>query len=166
MSVALAFSACLAHADTLFQASGTFVDGSVLSGTLSIDTVEGSITAANLITTGPSAFTFTNIVNQSFTQTPGDYNVGVRNAAGTEDFNFDLPDPSMTALIGYTGGQICSRSVRCVHNSNLYNLTTNSGGPDLVSGTLMVPTPEPSSLLLLGTGLVGMVGALKRRYSI
>jgi len=89
--LAVLSTACVAHANTVFDASGVFSDGSVLSGTLIINTTTGSITGSDLIVTGVDNFTFVNIVNQSYTQVPGDYNVGDRNAASTEDFNFDLP---------------------------------------------------------------------------
>jgi len=105
-----------AEADSFqtFAASGMFDDGSVLSGSMVIDVTTGKITASDLITTGPSSFRFVSIVNQSFTQAPGDYNVGDRNAISTEDFDFDLPDPALAPLIGYRGGRFCSGTAPCL----------------------------------------------------
>src|ERR1700735_3188268 len=97
-----------AHADVIekFDATGLFTDGSVLTGFLDIDVTTGLIVGSDLTTTGASAFEFVNIVNQSDTQVPGDHNVGDRNAASTEDFNFDIPGN----LVGYQGSRICSNS--------------------------------------------------------
>ena len=122
-----------ARADVIatFNASGVFDDGSVLGGTLMIDETTGRISGSNLILTGPSSFIFSNIVNQSNTQVPGDYNVGDRNATSTEDFNFDLLDTAQTPLFNYNGGSICSASAPCTdgRGSNLYNLTDNTSAP-------------------------------------
>jgi hypothetical protein len=156
-----------AAANVTFNASGTFSDGSILGGTLTIDTTVGNIVGSDLITTGPSSFTFVNLVNQSFTQVPGDYNVGDRNSDSTEDFDFDLPDPGQTPLVGYNGGSICSASALCVPGrvGNLFNLALNQGGPFLLSGSLSpaVPEPTPTALISLGLFGLGALGFRRRR---
>jgi hypothetical protein len=160
----LAVALPAAAANVTFDASGTLSDGSVLSGTLTIDTTAGDIVGSDLITTGPSSFTFVNIVNQSYTQVPGNYNVGDRNSTSTEDFDFDLPDLGQTPLAGYDGGSICSASVSCVNGggSNLYDLVLNQGGAYLLSGSLSPAVPEPTPTILISLGLFGL-GALEFR---
>ena len=156
-----------ARADVIerFDATGQFTDGSVLAGFLDIDVTDGLIVGSDLTTTGPSAFEFVNIVNQSDTQVPGDHNVGDRSSTGTEDFNFDIPGN----LFGYQGSIICSNTSLChtvssgVRSSGLFDLTTNSDGASLVTGALTAP--EPATLTIIGAGLVGLAAARRKRRS-
>ncbi len=144
----------------VFYASGIFEDGSVLSGTLTIDTIAGLITDSNLVVGPPSAFTFTVIVNQGDLPAPFFYSVRVRNAGATEDFSFGLLTHS---LVGYTGGEICSLATPTCSYSNLLNTGTNLAEPALSSGSLS-DVPEPATVALVGTAVALL--RLRRRRTV
>lgn len=156
-----------AKADTVFSLSGSFTDGANIGGTLTIDTTAGTITQSNIIISAPDSTTQTNIKAQGsglFSRQGGGngYGADIRNAAGTIDFNFIFPTAT---LVGYTGNGNNSINFLNGFAGNLYNLTTSTSGASLGAPAAAAVTPEPSSMVLVATGLLGMAGMVKRRLS-
>ena len=84
--------------------------------------------------------------------------------------------PVTAPLTGYAGGSICSVAYLCLssqdgvtrENSGV-SITGGSGSLPLVNtsntvnlGMLIAETPEPSSFVLMATGLAGLAGLMRR----
>ena len=156
----VAIAAPIAHADSVFTVTGSFDNGAILSGTATINTSTGLVTALDLSTTG--AFVSGPYTTVDPGQGPffGDYIV----SSTLSNSSIDLLFPPPGSLVGYAGGSLCSDIDSCFFISAL-NIAPFSIFP-LTSGSLtpQVTTPEPSSVALMLLG-IGLLLLLRKRNS-
>jgi hypothetical protein len=111
------------------------------------------------------------VVFLGVSQVDGIYDIATQNTAGDEVFfSFGL-----STLQDYAGGDLCTLSTLCTgtvagvstpgFSSGFDSLNSPINWTETGAFTLAPPsaTPEPSTLVLFGTGLLGAVGTFRRK---
>ena len=151
----------------------TFQSGAVSTGTVVFDTTTGIPIGFDVTYTKGSFSQHFNSVSSFYEEYDNSiFSFISESPDGARDFlGFTL---GINTPVGYQGGPVCTLSDRCFINDvgfvggydrpglDVPGDLMETGSLVLTSSDSTSPVPEPSSMMLLGTGILGAIGMLRK----
>jgi hypothetical protein len=170
-SVLLLFTLA-AHADptTTLALNGTYAWNSqdyTTSGTISFDPDTGAILAVDLSFGNWEGGSTAGFLTDFSAVNEGTYPLDVEEAWNLNPTQYEAPVIDLllpvNSLVGYSGGSLCTLANQCADEYSTFFALNRQGS--FIDGTLgaVSPTPEPSSVILLGLGGLAMLGLVRSR---
>jgi len=133
------------------------------SGTVTIDTTTGVVEAIDLSFAGESGSASSSTLWDVYGTSPNAF-VEINESWITPlNAYYDVAILlSVDTLVGYTGGSICTEVAPCYGDAfSGFSWGISEAAP--YSSGQLTPTPEPTSLILFGTGISGLAGIFRRK---